>query len=448
MATAVRHWRTPRRGVDRHVRARGARHPWIYDGVHDPVVMAQLRALLRGESVPQHQSKSDTPDPTVTVHRTGPGRARRSHQPHPAADRDRAELVRTPRRPVDLARRNGCAGVLAAVARCGKRSRTDSRRAATASGSGVRPSGWVVRDRRIRLRTVSMRHETTPDLSYRRWRHRLHHPPAATPGPCPGRRPDHQPHLPQQRRLNRHRTSPIDGLNHQGSRPSRTVAAAPPVNADALTGQKTLRVDTVNGRHTGNGSRSRVAPSVRPTSCVECWSAVAFGAGPEATSSPGDRGPEVVPVTAEHRCGEFSGWAFWLKASWWRPARGRIGDLQQIALLLGGCRPPRSSRRLGQLGWVGAAEGGEEGVLGEVGFCQLRTQPEGQPVCSSTTTMSSRKRSRRISKSAAPGPMRSSSDSWTVAARPWIPGPRPGLETVLVGVVGEALHRLTAFGSG
>ncbi|MET9046696.1 MULTISPECIES: maltokinase N-terminal cap-like domain-containing protein [unclassified Streptomyces] len=44
---------------------------WIYDGVHDPVVMAQLRALLRGESVPQHQSKSDTPDPTVTVHRTG-----------------------------------------------------------------------------------------------------------------------------------------------------------------------------------------------------------------------------------------------------------------------------------------------------------------------------------------------------------------------------------------
>ncbi|MFD8377106.1 1,4-alpha-glucan branching protein [Streptomyces sp. NPDC059679] len=44
---------------------------WIYDGVHDPVVMAQLRALLRGEAVPQHQSKSDTPDPTVTVHGTG-----------------------------------------------------------------------------------------------------------------------------------------------------------------------------------------------------------------------------------------------------------------------------------------------------------------------------------------------------------------------------------------
>jgi hypothetical protein len=45
---------------------------WIYDGVHDPVVMAQLRALLRGEAIPQHQSRSGTPDPTVTVHGTGP----------------------------------------------------------------------------------------------------------------------------------------------------------------------------------------------------------------------------------------------------------------------------------------------------------------------------------------------------------------------------------------
>ncbi|MFI0960527.1 1,4-alpha-glucan branching protein [Streptomyces sp. NPDC021080] len=46
---------------------------WIYDGVHDPVVTAQLHALLRGEATPQHQSESDTPDPTVTVHGTGPG---------------------------------------------------------------------------------------------------------------------------------------------------------------------------------------------------------------------------------------------------------------------------------------------------------------------------------------------------------------------------------------
>lgn len=41
---------------------------WIYDGVHDPVVMAQLHALLRGEAIPQHQNQSDTPDPAVTVH--------------------------------------------------------------------------------------------------------------------------------------------------------------------------------------------------------------------------------------------------------------------------------------------------------------------------------------------------------------------------------------------
>ncbi|GAA4557873.1 maltokinase N-terminal cap-like domain-containing protein [Planotetraspora kaengkrachanensis] len=45
---------------------------WIYDGVHDPVVMAQLHALLRGEAIPQQQSKSDTPDPTVIVHGVAP----------------------------------------------------------------------------------------------------------------------------------------------------------------------------------------------------------------------------------------------------------------------------------------------------------------------------------------------------------------------------------------
>lgn len=46
---------------------------WVYDGVHDPVVTAQLRALLRGEAVPQQQSESDTPDPTVTVYASGAG---------------------------------------------------------------------------------------------------------------------------------------------------------------------------------------------------------------------------------------------------------------------------------------------------------------------------------------------------------------------------------------
>ncbi|MET8788023.1 1,4-alpha-glucan branching protein [Streptomyces sp. NPDC004589] len=71
---------------------------WIYDGVHDPVVMAQLRALLRGEAIPQHQSKSDTPDPTVTVHRTAPEAGPEVHinrvlRPTQDAHRSSAHLV-------------------------------------------------------------------------------------------------------------------------------------------------------------------------------------------------------------------------------------------------------------------------------------------------------------------------------------------------------------------
>ncbi|MEI5033642.1 1,4-alpha-glucan branching protein [Streptomyces sp. S1A(2023)] len=46
---------------------------WLYDGAHDPVVLGQLRALLRGEAKPQQQSVSDTPDPTVIVHGAGAG---------------------------------------------------------------------------------------------------------------------------------------------------------------------------------------------------------------------------------------------------------------------------------------------------------------------------------------------------------------------------------------
>lgn len=38
---------------------------WIYDGAHDPVLVERLYALVRGGAVPQAQSESDTPDPTV-----------------------------------------------------------------------------------------------------------------------------------------------------------------------------------------------------------------------------------------------------------------------------------------------------------------------------------------------------------------------------------------------
>lgn len=46
---------------------------WLYDGTHDPVLVAQLLSLLQGRAVPQDQSLTDTPDPSVTSHFTGAG---------------------------------------------------------------------------------------------------------------------------------------------------------------------------------------------------------------------------------------------------------------------------------------------------------------------------------------------------------------------------------------
>ncbi|GLF94895.1 maltokinase N-terminal cap-like domain-containing protein [Streptomyces yaizuensis] len=40
---------------------------WIFDGTYDPVVTAQLRALLDGVAVPQHQRESGRTEPTVVV---------------------------------------------------------------------------------------------------------------------------------------------------------------------------------------------------------------------------------------------------------------------------------------------------------------------------------------------------------------------------------------------
>lgn len=40
---------------------------WVYDGVRDPVLIAQLVACIQGDAEPQAQSISDAPDPTVTV---------------------------------------------------------------------------------------------------------------------------------------------------------------------------------------------------------------------------------------------------------------------------------------------------------------------------------------------------------------------------------------------
>ncbi|WP_411104493.1 maltokinase N-terminal cap-like domain-containing protein [Streptomyces sp. cmx-4-9] len=55
---------------------------WIYDGAHDPVLPAQLLALITGRAAAQDQNASEVPDPTVEVRRedagvlpglTGPG---------------------------------------------------------------------------------------------------------------------------------------------------------------------------------------------------------------------------------------------------------------------------------------------------------------------------------------------------------------------------------------
>ncbi|MFI8825528.1 1,4-alpha-glucan branching protein [Streptomyces sp. NPDC053431] len=40
---------------------------YVYDGTHDPVLLAALRALLQGRAEPQAQSETDTPDPKVTA---------------------------------------------------------------------------------------------------------------------------------------------------------------------------------------------------------------------------------------------------------------------------------------------------------------------------------------------------------------------------------------------
>ncbi|MFD3325059.1 1,4-alpha-glucan branching protein [Streptomyces sp. NPDC058701] len=46
---------------------------WIYDGAHDPALVAQLLALLAGETAAQAQRESDVPDPTVRARPEGPG---------------------------------------------------------------------------------------------------------------------------------------------------------------------------------------------------------------------------------------------------------------------------------------------------------------------------------------------------------------------------------------
>ena len=41
---------------------------WVYDGVHDPVLVSSLLDLLQGRAEPQAQSESNSPDPWILVH--------------------------------------------------------------------------------------------------------------------------------------------------------------------------------------------------------------------------------------------------------------------------------------------------------------------------------------------------------------------------------------------
>ncbi|WP_129839014.1 1,4-alpha-glucan branching protein [Streptomyces sp. RFCAC02] len=49
---------------------------WVYDGCHDPVLAAQLLALIQGTAEAQAQSVSDTPDRDVARSYTGDGAVR------------------------------------------------------------------------------------------------------------------------------------------------------------------------------------------------------------------------------------------------------------------------------------------------------------------------------------------------------------------------------------
>lgn len=69
---------------------------WAYDGCHDPVMTAQLLALIEGRAEPQAQSVSDTPDREVTRFFTGEGPASTHITATAAAPSDDRECTEVP----------------------------------------------------------------------------------------------------------------------------------------------------------------------------------------------------------------------------------------------------------------------------------------------------------------------------------------------------------------
>ena len=77
---------------------------WVYDGCHDPVLVAQLWALVEGRAQPQAQSISDTPDREVTRSYAGEGFTSPDVTPPPPTTR------RVPSSPHRRARASACTG--------------------------------------------------------------------------------------------------------------------------------------------------------------------------------------------------------------------------------------------------------------------------------------------------------------------------------------------------
>ncbi|QPP08597.1 1,4-alpha-glucan branching protein [Streptomyces bathyalis] len=69
---------------------------WAYDGCHDPVMTAQLLALIEGRAEPQAQSVSDTPDREVTRSFTGESPARTDITAVAATPSDDPECTEVP----------------------------------------------------------------------------------------------------------------------------------------------------------------------------------------------------------------------------------------------------------------------------------------------------------------------------------------------------------------
>lgn len=65
---------------------------WVYDGCHDPVLVAQLLALIEGRAQAQAQSLTDTPDQEVGRAYSGDGLPSAAFIPTATDDRDGTEL--------------------------------------------------------------------------------------------------------------------------------------------------------------------------------------------------------------------------------------------------------------------------------------------------------------------------------------------------------------------